>query len=1182
MSRFFIHRPIFATVISIVIVIAGAVSQVGLPVSKFPEITPPVVQVTAFYPGANAQVVAETVAAPIEQEVNGVEDSIYMSSTSADDGSYTLQVTFEIGTDMDMATVLVQNRVSIAMAKLPEDVRRQGVTTKKQSTQIVQFITLYSPDGRQDSLALSNYATINLKDQISRIKGVGSVTIFGAEEYSMRIWLDPRKLKARNLTTEDLVAAISEQNVQVAAGRIGEPPAPKGTAFQLVVNTLGRLSDPAEFEEIIIKTAEEGRITRVKDVARVELGGKSYNRASSFNGTPCATLSIYQLPGANALQLAAKVEAEMTRLSALFPDGMEYAIPFDTTRFVTASIEEVYETLYIAVLLVVIVIFIFLQDWRATIVPCAAIPVALVGSFAFMGLLGFSINMLTLFGIVLAIGIVVDDAIVVVENTYRYLDEGLSGKDAAIKAMEEITGPVIATTLVLLAVFVPTAFMGGITGQLYRQFALTISAAVLISTVNALTLSPALCGILLRPNSSDNNAGPAREALPRVAIVLIFGLVASMLLFGYAARLLAGWPALEIEVASDGAVTGGEAVIWAVRLALFAAGAVVGWFVARLINLFLNVFFGAFNGVFDVTTKGYAFVVGGMVRKIALVMIVYVGLLVLTGWGFSSIPTGFLPVEDQGYAFANIQLPDAASLERTEEVMQKIDKIMETTPGVADWVTISGYSLLSGSNGSNLGLVAIIYEPWSERETPELSQEGILNHVRRAFGSIQDAIVFAFIPPSIDGLGNAGGFQMQLQDRGNVGLAELQAFTEEIIASGNTQSGLSALNTTYRANVPQLFAEIDRTKVKTLDIPLNSVFNTLQAYLGSTYVNDFNEFGRTWQVRVQADHQFRVEADDIKQLDVRNNKGEMVPIGTFVDVQETFGPQVIQRYNLYPSAQINGEPAAGYSSGQALALMEEMADQKLPPATMGFEWTGMSYQEKQVGGEQYLIFALAVVFVFLVLAAQYESWTSPAAVIAVVPLAALGVVIALFMRGMDNDTYTQIGVVLLVALASKNAILIVEFASEQRRAGRTIRDAAAQAASLRFRAILMTAFSSILGFLPLVIASGAGAASRQAVGNAVVGGMIAATFFALLFVPSFFVVFQGLSELGSRARPKTEGEGEDESDAVSDSSPPDAEPARVEVARPAAADAGDSGNDHPVADVSDKKPESSDVSADGE
>ncbi len=1035
LSRFFIHRPIFASVISIVIVIAGLVSQASLPIAKFPEITPPTVQVTCYYPGANAQVVADTVAAPIEQEVNGVEDMIYMSSVSSDDGSYTLTVTFEIGVDMDMATVLVQNRVSIANAKLPEDVRRQGVTTKKQSTSIIQFIALTSDNKKHDALFLSNYATRSIKDELSRIKGVGSVTIFGASEYSMRVWLNPELLKARNLTTEDVVAAISEQNVQVAAGRLGEPPA--DAPFQLVINTLGRLSDPKQFEELIIKTSGR-RITRVKDVARVELGAKDYKYTSSYNGKPCATMSVYQLPGANALDLAAKTEAKLDELSKNFPEGLRYDIPFDTTNFVKASVAEVYETLLIAVVLVVLVIYIFLQDWRATIVPVAAIPVALIGTFAMMGAVGFSINMLTLFGIILAIGIVVDDAIVVVENTDRYLNEGFSPKQAAEKAMEEITGPVIATTLVLLAVFVPTAFMGGITGQLYRQFALTISAAVLFSTVNALTLSPALCAIFMRKSTGKKNA-----------------------------------------------------------------------------------FFRLFNRVFDGVTNIYGFIIGQFVRRVAIVLLVFVGLMGVTGWGYTQIPTGFLPTEDQGYCFANIQLPDAASPGRTQEVLKKLDKIVAETPGVADWISVSGYSLLSATNGGNLGLMAIVYHPWEDRQTPELSQESIVANLRQEFAKVQEGIVVAFIPPPIDGLGSAGGFQMQLQDLGGVGLEELQAVANELVADGNAQAKLTGMSTTIRANVPQLFAEINRTKVKTLDVPLSSVFNTLQAYLGSTYVNDFNKMGRTYQVRIQADHEFRVDTEDIRTLDVRNRNGDMVPIGTFVDVRDTFGPQVIQRYLLYPCAQINGEPAPGYSSGQALQLMEEMADRKLP-STMGYQWTGMSYQEKASSGGQTLIFGLAVVFVFLVLAAQYESWTSPAAVISVVPLAVLGVVIALVVRGADNNTYTQIGIVLLVALASKNAILIVEFASEQRSKGLSIREAAAKAAQMRFRAILMTAFSSILGFLPLLAASGAGAASRQAVGNSVVGGMIAATIFSLLFVPTFFVVFRRLGEYFSKPATATE------------------------------------------------------------
>ncbi|TWT51881.1 Efflux pump membrane transporter BepE [Thalassoglobus neptunius] len=1029
MSRFFIFRPIFASVISIVIIIAGIVSFGALPVAKFPEVSPPTVQVKATYPGANAATIAETVATPIEQEVNGVEGMIYMSSTSASDGSYTLTVTFELGTDMDIAAVLVQNRVAIAEPKLPEDVRRQGITTKKQSTQILQFIALSSPDQTYDALFLSNYG-LTIKDELSRVAGVGDVMVFGVGDYGMRVWLNPHLLKQRGLTTEDIVQAIREQNVQVAAGQIGAAPTPPGAEIEYTVNTQGRLVTVDQFKEIIVRTGEDGQVLRVGDVARVELGAKSYTFDSTFNGQPSASMAIYQLPGANALDTAKAVETRMADLAAdrNWPEGMEYSIPFDTTLFVTASINEVYETLFVAALLVVIVIYLFLQDWRATIVPVVAIPVSLIGTFAIIAGLGFSINMLSLFGVVLAIGIVVDDAIVVVENSTRHVDNGMAPKQAAVKAMEEITGPVIATTLVLLAVFVPTAFMGGITGQLNRQFALTISAAVLISTLNALTLSPALCGLILRP---------AKEKK--------------------------------------------------------------------------NFFFRGFNNVFDWGTRGYKSVIGRLVKVVTLVMVIYFGLVGLTGYSFEQLPTGFVPVEDQGYMFTNIQLPDGATLERTRDVLTDLESIYEETPGIANYINISGYSLLSGNAGSNMGFSVLMFEPWDDRKTPELSQGSILASLQQKFYGVTEAIVFGFIPPPIDGLGNAGGFQMEIQDRGNAGYAELQNVAESVVLAGTDQSGLAALNTTFRANVPQLFVEIDRTKAKTMGVPLSSIFGTLQAYLGSAYVNDFTYLNRSYQVRVQAEAEYRAFPSDISSLNVRDLTGQMVPLDSLVNVEDDFGPTTVRRYNLYPSASVNGSAAAGFSSGQGLQLMEQLAGKELPDS-FGYEWTGMSYQEKLASGGQLAIFGLAVIFVFLVLAAQYESWTSPAAVIAVVPLAALGVVLALIVRGADNNTYTQIGIVLLVALASKNAILIVEFASEQRRLGLSIQEAAVKAAELRFRAILMTAFSSILGFLPLLVASGAGAASRQAVGNAIVGGMLAATIFSFLFVPTFFVLFRGLAE----------------------------------------------------------------------
>lgn len=1044
MSEFCINRPIFASVISIIIVIAGVVSFGSLPVAKFPQVSPPTIQVSAVYPGANAQVIAETVATAIEQEVNGVENMLYMSSTSANDGSYTLQITFALGTDMDMANVLVQNRVAIATPKLPEEVRRQGVTTQKQSTQILQMINFTSDKEGMEELFLSNYA-LNIKDELSRINGVGSVRVFGAGDYSMRIWLDPRKMKSRGLTTEDVVNAVREQNVQVAAGQIGGPPAPPNTAFQFTINVLGRLNTVKQFEDIIIKTGEEGRLIRVRDVVAdpqeidgqtrrgVEKGAKEYTISSRFNSKPCATIAVYQLPNANALSVATQIRERLELLASRgnWPSGLEYAIPFDTTRFVEASIEEVYSTIFVAVALVILVIFVFLQDWRATVVPVVAIPVSLVGTFAIMAMLGFSLNMLSLFGIVLAIGIVVDDAIVVVESTSRYIAEGLSPKKAAITAMREITGPVIATTLVLLAVFVPTAFMSGITGQLFKQFALTISAAVLISTLNALTLSPALCGIVLRAPKESK-----------------------------------------------------------------------------------FFFFRWFNGVFDKTAGGYRALIRWTVRLVFIVLVVFVGLVSLTGWTFSQLPTGFVPTEDQGYVFVNVQLPDAASKQRTVKVMEAIDEVCANTKGVADYISITGYSILSGSAGSNVGFLAVMFEPWEDRKTAELSQESIVQNLQAALNNIDEAIAFAFIPPPIDGLGNAGGFQMEVLDVDNAGFQQLQSAAESLIVEAAEQPGLQGLNTTFRASSPQLFVDIDRVQVKAKDVPLSTVFSTLQASLGSSYVNDFNYSGRTYQVRIQSDAKFRASKQDILDLEVRNRMGAPIPMNSLISVREEFGPSVIRRYQMYPSASVNGSAAAGTSSGQALEIMEGLAERTLP-LSFQTDWTGLSYQEKQAGG-QALILMLAILAVFLVLAAQYESWTMPAAVIAVVPLAALGVVIALMLRGADNNVYTQIGIVLLVALASKNAILIVEFASERRRQGLSIGEAATEAAFLRFRAILMTAFSSILGFLPLLVASGAGAASRQAVGNAVVGGMSAATLFSLLFVPAFFVVFRKLGDLGTR------------------------------------------------------------------
>ena len=1034
-SKFFIERPIFSSVISIVIVIAGLVTLLGLPIAQYPEITPPTVQVSAVYPGANAEVISQTVAAPIEQEVNGVEGMIYMSSTSASDGSYSLTVSFEVGTDLDLAQILVQNRVALAEPSLPEEVVRQGVSTKKQSTNIVMIVSLSSPDGRYDELFLSNFATLQLRDRLSRVEGVGEVSVFPSSDYSMRIWLDPQQLRSRQITTQEVLTAVREQNVQVAAGQIGQPPAPETQGLQLSVNVLGRLSEVEQFEDIIVKTSADGRIVRLRDVARVELGGQNYNLTSTLEGANSASVLIYQLPGANALQVATDVRAAMEEMATLFPQGVDYAIPYDTTLFVQASIDGVVMTLFQAGALVFLVLFIFLQDWRATLVPAVTIPVALIGTFAVMASLGFSLNMLTLFGLVLAIGVVVDDSIVIVEATASNIEKGLNSKEAAIKAMSEVSGPVVATSLVLMAVFIPAAFLPGITGEMYRQFALTIAAATVFSTLNALTLSPALSALLLRPQPERKNA-----------------------------------------------------------------------------------FFRGFDRVFAVAGSGYAGVAQSLLRRSFLAMLLFVGLLLFTGWQFGRVPTGFLPQEDQGYLLVNVQLPDSASLGRTNQVLRQIDDIVEGTDGVQTWVSLGGFSLIDGTAASNSAVVFVVLTPWEERTAPALSADAILAGLQSRLFGIQEAVVFGFPPPAINGLGVSGGFQMQLQARGNVSLTELGAMAQELIADGNAQSGLTNLNTTFRAAVPQLFAEVDRTQAKKLGVSLDEIFGTLQAYLGSAYVNDFNRFGRTWQVKLQADHQFRLTPEDIRQLEVRNASGDMVPVGALVDVDYITGPQTILRYNLYPTASITGQAAPGFSSGQALLLMEEMADAKLP-ISMGYEWTGVSYQERQVGGEAIAIFGLAILLVFLVLAAQYESWTSPAAVILVVPLAILGTVVALLLGGSDNNVYTQIGIVLLIGLASKNAILIVEFARQEREGGRDIMEAAAEAARRRFRPILMTAISSIAGFMPLLLAVGAGAASRQAVGYAVVGGMIAATIMSLLFTPVFYLVMQRLSERSWRKKP---------------------------------------------------------------
>ncbi|WP_437223634.1 efflux RND transporter permease subunit [Planctomicrobium sp. SH661] len=1049
--RFFIDRPIFANVIAIVTMIIGGISLYTLPVEQYPKLTPPTVQVVANYPGANAKVLADTVAGPLEQAVNGVENMIYMNSVCSDNGTYTLTVTFEVGSNLDQSQVLVQNRVATALPRLPQEVQRLGVTTVKQSTNMVIVIGLTSPNDEHDGLYLSNFAEIQVKDILSRVPGVGNTQVFGSSVYGMRVWLDTEKLKARELTTDDVIAAISSQNVQVAAGQVGQRPAKSDQNNQFTVSTQGRFSNPEEFGEIIVKSVPEGetgvRLTRVKDVATIELGAQSYATWMEVSGRPSAGVAVFQLPGANSLSVAKAVEKQMEEIAHTLPQGVAYNIAFNPTEFVEESIHEVYHTLFEAGVLVLVVILVFLQDWRAVLIPATTVPVTIIGAFAAMAALGFSINMLTLFGLVLAIGIVVDDAIVIVENAVHHIDRNqLAPRPATIKAMGEVIGPVIGITLVLMAVFVPTIFMSGITGKLYQQFALTIAATAVISAINAVTLKPAQCAVYLRPT-------PARK----------------------------------------------------------------------------NIFFRAFNYAYDFCERIYTRIVKAILPHATAMMVLFVVIAVGTGYWFTKLPSSFVPPEDQGYAILAGMLDDSASLERTEEVIKQLNQILSETPGVKDWFTIGGMSLLDGTNFPNAVTMFMTFEPRHERlKDPAQSMDAIIGGLYGRISQIPEAIVFAFPPPAIEGLGQTGGFEFRLQDRSNLGLESMQFVADEIIAQGMKQSSLSSLQTSFRAGVPQLYVDIDREKAMSLGIPLSTVFSTLQASLGSAYVNDFNKFGRTWQVQVQADQQYRRRPEDIRRLEVRNEKGEMIPLGAFVKVKQTTGPQMIPRYNLYPSVTINGNASPGFSSGQAMEIMEKIADDNLPPG-MGYEWSGMSYQEKRVSGQAFYVFGMAVLMVYLVLAAQYENWFLPAAVILVVPLALLGTVAAVAVRGMDNNIYTQIGIVLIIALASKNAILIVEFARDLRDQGLSIRDAAVEAARMRFRPILMTSFAFILGIFPLVIANGAGAASRRSLGTAVFGGMIAATLLAVFFVPVFYLVMQTLSEklYGHKSR-RSQEEDQDE------------------------------------------------------
>ena len=1102
-ARFFVDRPIFATVLSIVIVIIGLVSLQALPIAQYPEVVPPTVNVLANYPGASAKVVADTVAAPIEQEVNGVENMLYMLSKSTNDGQMNLDVTFRVGTNLDFAQVLTQNRVSIAEAKLPDEVKRQGITVKKKSPMILLCVNLLSPDGRYDQLYLSNYATIQVKDALARLTGVGDVTFLGARDYSMRIWLDPAALASRNMTAPDVLKALREQNVQVAAGRIGQPPAPAGIAFQYTVNTLGRLLDPEQFADIVVKFGERGEITRLADVGRVELGAKSYDVASYLDGQPSVTMAVFQLPGANALATAESVRAEMDRLKERFPTGMEYKIVYDTTVFVDESIHEVYKTLFEAFVLVFIVVLVFLQDWRATLLPMIDVPVSLIGTFFVMAMLGFSLNNLSLFGLVLAIGIVVDDAIVVVENVERWMAKGLPPREATIKALEEITGPVIAITLVLSSVFIPTAFIPGISGQFYRQFALTIAASTIISAINAMTMAPARAVTLIKPHAHGEER---REALPHTAVVLLGAILADFLLTGRVLGLLG------LSAGGHGHEAHGSPVaLWAVRLAVVGAGGFLGHRLYGRVNAALLAFFVGFNRFFEWLTAGYGRIVSRLVRATGLILVVYAGFMALTWFGFRTVPTGFIPEQDKGYLVVNAQLPDGASLERTEEVMARVDEIVRGTPGVAHTISIPGYSILTSNNISNAGGMFVILGPFEERVHEGLSAAVVGGKLREQFRHLQDAVVVTFGAPPVDGLGNTGGFKLQVQDRADAGPEAIQGAVENMIRAGTAQPGLVGLFSTYRAAQPQLYLDVDRSKAKALGVSLDDVFQTLQIYLGSAYANDFTRFGRNWQVNVQADAAYRVDPEDVGRLKVRNRDGGMVPLSTLVTIRNTTGPAIVNRYNMFPSAEIAGGTAPGVSSGQAIATMETLAGRELP-ATMSFEWTELTLQQILAGNTAVFVFLLGALLVFRVLGAQYESWSLPGAIILIVPMCLIAAIAGVWVVGSDNNIFTQIGLIVLIGLAAKNAILIVEFAKQLQEEGKPRFEAIVEASKTRLRPILMTSFAFILGVLPLVRTAGAGAEMRFALGIAVFSGMLGVTFFGVFFTPVFYEVIRGRTD----------------------------------------------------------------------
>ncbi|MCD6034676.1 MAG: transporter [Rickettsiales bacterium] len=1055
-SRFFIDRPIFAAVLSLLIFIAGLISLGQLPISEYPEVVPPSVVVHAQYPGANPKVIAETVAAPLEEQVNGVENMLYMFSQGTSDGQMNLTITFKLGTDPDKAQQLVQNRVNQALPRLPDIVRQFGVTTIKSSPDLTMVVHILSPKERYDELYLGNYTSLNVKDRLARIPGVGQAQIFGGSDYAMRVWLDPQKIAARSMNASDVIAAIREQNIQVAPGVIGSSPSPTGLDLQLNINAQGRLQTEEEFGEVIIKTSPDGAVTRLKDVARIELGAAQYALRSLLDNKPAVAVGIFQTPGSNALEVSDSVRRTMEELKKEFPEDVDYTIVYDPTTFVRDSIKAVVHTLLEAIALVVLVVILFLQTWRASIIPLLAVPVSIVGTFALMLMFGFSINALSLFGLVLAIGIVVDDAIVVVENVERNIANGLSPKDATYQAMREVSGPIIAIGLTLIAVFVPIAFISGLTGQFYSQFALTIAISTVISAFNSLTLSPAMAALLLKDHHAPKD--------------------------------------------------------WLTRV----MDNKLGWLFAR------------FNHLFDRSSKKYSGMVGSILQRKALAMTVYVGLIGLTFFGFWHVPTGYIPQQDKQYLIGFAQLPDAASLDRTDEVMRRMSEIGLKTPGIANAVAFPGLSINGFTNSSSAGIVFYPLKPFDERTSSELSAGAIVGSLNAQFGGIKDAFTAVFPPPAVMGLGTIGGFKMQIEDRGDLGDEVLSQTMKEILGKAWQNPKLAGMFTGFQINVPQLYVELDRTKAKQMGISIDSIFQTMQIYLGSLYINDFNKFGRTYQVIAQADAPFRAHPEDITQLKVRNISGDMVPLESVLTVAQSYGPDRAMRYNGYRTAEINGGPAPGISSGDAQAEIEKIVMETMPKG-MSFEWTDLTYQKILTGDTAMLVFPLCVLLVFLVLAAQYESLTLPLAVILIVPMCMLCAITGVWLVGGDNNIFTQIGLIVLVGLACKNAILIVEFARELELEGKTPVQAAVTAAHLRLRPILMTSFAFIMGVVPLVFSSGAGAEMRHAMGIAVFSGMLGVTFFGLFLTPVFYVLLRTLagSKLTSASEPALHAEAEE-------------------------------------------------------